>query len=35
MATSDFFHVDAGYAAFPSKPGEKLHLEAKDRVKIW
>lgn len=28
-------NVDAWYAAFPSKPGEKLFLEPKDRVKIW
>ncbi|MET0517620.1 MAG: M13 family metallopeptidase [Burkholderiaceae bacterium] len=28
-------NIDAWYDAFPSKPGEKLHLEPKDRVKIW
>lgn len=26
---------DAWYEAFPSKPGEKLYLEPKDRIKIW
>lgn len=26
---------DAWYDAFPSKPGEKLYLEPKDRIKIW
>lgn len=28
-------NLDAWYDAFPSKAGEKLHLEPKDRVKIW
>lgn len=28
-------NIDAWYDAFPSQPGEKLHLEPKDRVKIW
>ncbi|MCL1635073.1 M13 family metallopeptidase [Luteimonas sp. SX5] len=28
-------NIDAWYDAFPSKPGEKLYLEPKDRVKIW
>lgn len=28
-------NIDAWYATFGAKPGEKLYLEPKDRVKIW
>ena len=28
-------NIDAWYDAFPSKAGEKLYLEPKDRIKIW
>jgi predicted metalloendopeptidase len=28
-------NVDAWYAAFDVKPGEKLYLEQPDRVRIW
>lgn len=28
-------NIDAWYGAFSPKPGEKLYLDAKDRVKIW
>jgi len=28
-------NIDAWYGAFSPKPGEKLYLEPKDRVKIW
>ena len=28
-------NIDAWYAAFDVKPGEKLYLDPKDRVRIW
>jgi predicted metalloendopeptidase len=28
-------NLDAWYAAFDVKPGQKLHLEPKERVKVW
>ena len=28
-------NLDAWYAAFDVKPGQKLHLAPKDRVKVW
>ncbi len=28
-------NIDAWYAAFPVKPGQKLYLAPKDRVRIW
>ena len=28
-------NMDAWYAAFDVKPGDKLYLDPKDRVKIW
>jgi putative endopeptidase len=27
--------MDAWYAAFDVKPGDKLYLDPKDRVRIW
>ena len=28
-------NIDAWYEAFAAKPGQKLYLEPKDRVRVW